>query len=434
MLFGLFILALLRSGQMYQELGAEKISKTQESVSAIINERANNAQIAEKLTAVANKYEMELIILDSENKTVFTTFPGITITNIRDIFEGDEVLYKSQGVVPTVNGDLNVMMVIYQVSAREYLNGQFVLLIVYITVLFLMLIFITNLVNRFLFKPLEDIRTAIQKMRNFDVATLDENTAIGAEFKEFVIGIGETLENATKQYTDLELVLLFDHQRLDFLLKIAKGSLHDLKTPLYQSLLKNKNFLVEQASYEDVVTYNITRNESLLTRINYLLNSITENVNSGENELEYFDVIDLFYEIEADFDVLIEQKHLTMDFSSTENTMVYQNKFALKMIMHNMLSNAVKYTIENSEVETELNVDKKQVEIICKNIATEADFRHLQANKFSVAIKNENFSSGNGVYLIKELAKTLGGEMILQLHDNQTVEIKVVIPQERRKV
>ncbi|TLG72728.1 sensor histidine kinase [Culicoidibacter larvae] len=426
-----FILMILQIGSEYQRLESGVITDVQSEVSLVLNEKSSSEVLATKLSTVVNNNSMELIVLDGE-QVVFTTFPGVDITNIRDLFNGDEVLYKSQGIVNTVNGDLNVMMVIYHVSMLDYLNSMFIWLTIFVTVLFLLLIVIVTLVNRMLFKPLRNIRKAINEMKDFDVALIEDNTAIGTEFNQFVHRLDETLQNVSKQYTDLELLLLFERQRLDFLLKIARGSLHELKTPLYQTLLQNQAMLRSGFADEELsqlaLKYNITQNDKLLKRINVLLRSIAENVNNLESGAEFFDAVDLFYEVEKDFEVLLEQRRVYLDFSSTEKTLICMNRFALQLVIHNLISNAVKYAASESDIEFAINVENGYVQLICINRANARDIERLRSNRFTIELSDETYSSGNGVYLVQELSKSLGGKAVIDIQDD-VVEVVVTIPE-----
>lgn len=426
-----FIVMVMQIGSEYQRLESGVITDVQSEVASVLNKKNSPEELATELNVVVNNNSMELIVLDGE-QTVFTTFPGVNMTNIRDLFNGEEVLYKSQGVVNTVNGDLNVMMVIYHVSMVEYLNSLFIWLTIFVTVLFLLLIVIVTLLNRMLFKPLRNIRKAINEMKDFDIALIEDNTAIGVEFNQFVHHFDETLQNVSKQYTDLELLLLFERQRLDFLLKIARGSLHELKTPLYQTLLQNQTML--NSGFDDkelsqlALKYNMTQNDKLLKRINVLLHSISENVNNLEQSAEFFDAVDLFYEVEKDFEVLLEQRQVYLDFSSTEKTLICMNRFALQLVIHNLISNAVKYAAADSDIEFAINAENNYVQLICINRANARDIERLRSNRFTIELSDETYSSGNGVYLVQELSKSLGGKTVIDIQ-NDVVEIVVTIPE-----
>jgi len=426
-LFGLFITMLVGIGQTYKNLEISKVETAQSKISEVLNEKADQIQMNAKLGTIVEELSMELIVTDTKNKTIFTTFPDVEITNIRNLFNNDAFIYKSQGTMNTINGDLNVMLAVYHASFVEYLNTQFIWLTIYITIMFLLLIFIVNLVNRTLFVPLKNIRQAIRDMKNFEFPEIDENTAIDTEFNEMVHRFDKTLRDVSKQYTDLELLLLFEKYRLDFLLKIARGSLHELKTPLYQILLKNKKFLMEHDITEEAMEYNIMQTDALLRRINELLHSILQNVNNLENTKEYFDGVDLYYEIEKDFETLLAQKNIDLSFSSTEHTMLYHNRFAIELIFHNVLSNALKYALDESEVEVEFNVENDEVEILCSNMASEEDIQQLVSDRVTINVSNKMYGSGNGVHLVKELTAYLGGKVVIDVVDTK-VMVAVTIP------
>lgn len=420
---------------MYQKLETERISQTQARISTILNEKKDTTQLSNELNMAVQELGMELIVLDNMGEVVFTTFPNIDITDFRDVFNHDHILYKSQSIEHTVNGEFQVMMAVYHVPVDVYLDSKFIWLTIYIAILFFLLIIIITLINNMLLKPLKSIRMAINEMHDFDLRVIDERTALGAEFKEFIATIDYQLQDASKQYTELELLLLFERQQLELLFRIARGSLHELKTPVYQTLLSNEKYLQTATNSElAIADYNIAENKDLLNRINKLLASLSRNFNNADENIEYFDGIDLFYEIEDDLAVIINQKNLTINFSCTEKMMLCQNAFGVRLVLHNILLNAVKYTSEDSEIDVEFNVEQDEIEIICQNIATAEDIERLQSNRFSATTEksHEHFSSGNGIYIIKEITKMLKGKADVTF-DAETVKVLVSFPQRERK-
>jgi len=133
----------------------------------------------------------------------------------------------------------------------------------------------------------------------------------------------------------------------------------------------------------------------------------------------------------------LKHKKLSFFFDGPEQAMVYQNKVAMRLLLHNISSNMVHYAVENSELEISLDLVGDQVHLVFKNAAKEHHLQNiLESNKSPFFVPRETqdyaYSSGNGVYLIKDLAKFLHGTCEYQIEDSYVVT-RLIIPNEVQK-
>lgn len=158
-----------------------------------------------------------------------------------------------------------------------------------------------------------------------------------------------------QQINDLYSTLLITIDNLEFknkeILKLEKlkydffkGASHELKTPLASLKIILENMKYNIGKYKDRDTYinecieivdSLTKNISQILSVHSI-----ENLNNDE---EYLKINDTLEDILEKYEILANQKKITVNnYISDEN--IYIGKTALKIILSNLISNAIKYT------------------------------------------------------------------------------------------
>lgn len=429
-----FVVQLFNLPSVYSRMGKAKITAVQQSLEMTLNSTMTENERAVALKEIVKKYPMELIVSNSKG-IVFSTFEKIEINSIRTLFHEDAVLYKSQGQIETANGVYTVLYSVYQVTAIEYIQQQFFYLTVLVLVLILLIIVAMSAMYYILLRPLEKLKIGIANLSDYQFGELiEDDNVISSEFNRFTHKMNEKIQKVSRNYTELELALEFERERLLIMMTISRAFVHDLKTPVHQTLLENE-FVMSQMEtpskeLQVLADFNVERADKLLKEINEILVLMDTENDEIEKKIEAFDFIPIFEETWKLFRFFITNNQLSFFSDLPKNLNVQMNKVSAKIIIHNLLSNATKYAKADSEIVFEIETGSQDYfEIICKNETTLENIQRMRnSEQLFNAIENEGgYSSGNGLYLLRELSEFIGGSYQFSIEDENVV-IRIRLP------
>ena len=193
---------------------------------------------------------------------------------------------------------------------------------------------------------IQEIKIVTDKMMKLDKKMrlkVSSNDEVG-ELKQQINDLYSTL---LRTIDDLEFknkeILKLEKLKYDFF----KGASHELKTPLasLKIILENMKYNIGKYKERDIyinecieIVDSLTKNISQILSVHSI-----ENLNNDE---EYLKINDTIEDILKKYEILANQKKITVNnYILDEN--VYIGKTALKIILSNLISNAVKYTEVN---------------------------------------------------------------------------------------
>ena len=190
---------------------------------------------------------------------------------------------------------------------------------------------------------IQEIQIVTDKMMKLDKKIrleVSSNDEVG-ELKQQINDLYSTL---LRTIDDLEFknkeIIKLEKLKYDFF----KGASHELKTPLasLKIILENMKYNIGKYKERDIyinecieIVDGLTKNISQILSVHSI-----ENLNNDE---EYLKINDTLEDILKKYEILANQKKITVNNYIFDQT-VYIGKTALKIILSNLISNAVKYT------------------------------------------------------------------------------------------
>lgn len=254
-------------------------------------------------------------------------------------------------------------------------------------------------------------------------------TLVDARLNELATQINENME--------LQKQLRIDARKSEQRLKDSiAGVSHDLRTPLtaiigYIQMLERSGLSGEQQEKATIILKKANAMRELVESFFEL--SVIE---SGQSELaeEAVNFTNIVSEAVVDFIPRFEAAELKPDVDLGDKSLYMAgDTTALRRIVQNLLSNALKYTAGRVEVTLEESAGK-----IILTVANEVrpdtppDMERLFERFYTADDSRNSGSAGLGLYIVKLLAEKMQGAVSASL-ENKTLSIYVVFQEEKNK-
>lgn len=412
----------------------------EEKINQVVMETAE-AKMSEEIIALKAEYPMEVFIATNDT-IIYTSIPDVSYNNLRELLQEEAVIFEAQGLIEGKTQAYSVWYSIYPPMLSFYVEEVVRFILIVIILAFVLLFIFNFIVQRSLFQPLKKVKSMMDTLENAQLEQLalqddKQKDIVSVSVNRFAVNLRSKMKVVTRNYTELEQMLQLERERLSNMITVSRGLVHDLKTPLHQTLLQNefllKKLQAEEINIEDILTYNIEQMDESLKHVNETLNLLDADVEQMVEVRDYFDVTEIFHAIREGLRPTIEQKQLFLDAIIPDELFVNLNKVSVRLIIHNLLTNATNYAIEQSEITFSLYEEDGLLYIICENDTLAENVQRVQQSEelFSSITSNEQgnyvYSTGNGLYLTKELSNLLDGTYLLAIDENH-ITITISLP------
>lgn len=268
---------------------------------------------------------------------------------------------------------------------------------------------------------------------------------IESEIQELNSSLENTIEKRTEelQHTlkeleharnEIEKALIKEKELSDLKSRLVTMASHEFRTPL--GGIQSSGFLIKQyldsGDYEKQRSH-IQRIQSNVKQLTELLDDFLDvsKLDEGKIELipEQHNVADFFkFEIEAFENQKKKGQLINYDHSGDELFTI--DKKVLRHIIQNLISNAIKFSPENSIIEIGTSIMNKEMEIIITDHGigiSEDDKKHLKERFYRGSNATNIKGTGLGLNLIALYLEMIGGQMEVQseLDKGSTFIVKI---------
>lgn len=247
------------------------------------------------------------------------------------------------------------------------------------------------------------IKNNIQEIKNVTdkMMDLDEGARLNVDSKNEVGELKEQINNLyftlLDSIDDLEIknkeILKLEKLKYDFF----RGASHELKTPLasLKIILENMKFNIGKYKDRDFYIDNcIDIVDGLNQNISQILSiSSLEHLKDDEETLRINDILE---DVLEKYKVMASQKNITIE-NGVSGEELYIGRSALKIILSNLVSNAVKYTKEGGFINIGVSDDWFYIE---NNFESDFDIDRIFNVEFNSSKENSN---GLGLYIVRNL-------------------------------
>ena len=245
---------------------------------------------------------------------------------------------------------------------------------------------------------IQEIKIVTDKMMKLDKKTrlkVSSNDEVG-ELKQQINDLYSTL---LRTIDDLEFknkeILKLEKLKYDFF----KGASHELKTPLasLKIILENMKYNIGKYKNRDIyISDCIDIVDGLTQNISQILS--VSSLEHLKNDEEFLNINEILEDVLKKYEVLVNQKKIKIN-NSLSNEKIYIGKTALKIVLSNLVSNAVKYADDCGVMNIGVDEDWFYIENSYGNKKS-LDIDELFEVKFDL---NKENSNGLGLYIVSNL-------------------------------
>lgn len=214
---------------------------------------------------------------------------------------------------------------------------------------------------------------------------------------------------------------------------------HDIKTPLsaiklYSKAISRDLYKTEEKRKEIAEKIDVQA-DKIDEYISEIVKASKEDFLTFELENGEFYIAEVFEKIDGYYKEKMELNMIDFSIAKVENCIVTASKERLIEVMENVIENAIKYGdrkriwIENSHNSEEYIISVKNTGCTLED----KELLHIFDSFYRGSnTKNKN-GSGLGLYIAKCLIHLMDGEILAYKHDNNIMEIRIIIRMEKKR-
>lgn len=268
---------------------------------------------------------------------------------------------------------------------------------------------------------IQEIKHITDKMMNRDKNALLEVDSTN-EIGQLKLQINDLYTTLLHSIDDLESkneeIIKLEELKYDFF----RGASHELKTPVASLKIILENMKYNIGKYKNRDLY-IDESLKIIDGLSHSISQILtlSSIENLKNDEENVAILPILNDIINKQEVIANQKHITIDNQITDET-IFIGKSALKIILSNVIGNAVKYTDEYGIIT--IKSDGEWFEVI-NTCAKASELDTTKVFDVNCDLNKEN-SNGLGLYIVGNLLNNYKIDAIIETQEeNVTFKIKL---------
>jgi len=266
------------------------------------------------------------------------------------------------------------------------------------------------------------------------------NTQLEAKVEERTIILKEALQKLEESQQELSEALDQEKQLSEIKSRFVSMASHEFRTPL-STVLSSASLLSKYISAEDQDKRDrhIGKIKASVKHLNDILEDFLSlgKLDEGkvDTSINEFDLEELITETTEEIKGLLKKGQKILYRHSGE-TVVYTDKKLLKNILINLLTNAIKFSDEDSPIEITSNTTSLVAEVMVsdKGIGIGAEEQeHLFSSFFRAKNAMNIQGTGLGLHIVKRYLDLLNGNVHLQSELNRGTAVTFQIPINKSK-
>ena len=262
---------------------------------------------------------------------------------------------------------------------------------------FLISLLVAYIYARTIVAPILEIKRVTRRMMELDAQVrlrVDSKDEIG-DLKEQINGLYQHLLTVIADLHEKnEAILQLEKMKVEFL----RGASHELKTPLASLKILIENMKENIGRYKDRDHYLGVALGIVDDLSHHVLQILSlSSVQELREEKENIDLLQMTQALVEDYALLAKERELRIENSLTHQQ-AYINPSVMKLILSNLISNAIKHSTPGGLV----RIGDREGELFIENNCSSEEQEKL-AQSFSENVSRKAKGSGMGIFVVKSL-------------------------------
>ena len=262
---------------------------------------------------------------------------------------------------------------------------------------FLISLLVAYIYARTIVAPILEIKRVTRRMMD-----LDDQVRLRVDSKD---EIGDLKEQINSLYQHLLTVIADLHEKNEAILQLEKmkveflrGASHELKTPLASLKILIENMKENIGRYKDRDHYLGVALGIVDDLSHHVLQILSlSSVQELRDEKEEVELLQMTQSLVTDYALLAKERELHVEISLTHQQ-AYINPSVMKLILSNLISNAIKHSTPGGLV----RIGEREGELFIENSCSPEEQEKL-AQSFSENASRKAKGSGMGLFVVKSL-------------------------------
>lgn len=279
---------------------------------------------------------------------------------------------------------------------------------------FLISLLIAYIYARTIVAPILEIKRVTRRMMD-----LDAQVRLRVDSKD---EIGDLKEQINSLYQHLLTVIADLHEKNEAILQLEKmkveflrGASHELKTPLASLKILLENMQANIGRYKDR-DYYLGVSLGIVDDLSHHVQQILSlsSVQELRDKKEQINLLDMTNLLLMDYDLLAKEREISIENHLT-NQQIYLNPSVLKLILSNLISNAVKHSVQGGYLKIGTEDDWFLIENTC-TIEEQDKFEQS-----FTASSRQSKGAGLGLFVVKSLLENEEIDYYFERDENHLV-------------
>lgn len=406
------LLVFLIFPKTYLEIRKEDISKKATEISNTMNKK-QLTYINQSLNFYSNNNEIKAFVKNASSKNELHIKNNVRFDKTSD---NNSLIIEERQIELNDGSKITLQFVSTTDMKKDAKNLSFKFLPYSLLISLIFSGIISLIYAKLINNNIKDIKHITDKMMTLDkkarlkVQSSDEIGQLKTQINDLYTTLLKSIDDLEKKN---EQIIQLEKLKYDFF----RGSSHELKTPVasLKIILENMKYKIGKYKNRDEYIDNcIEIVDELSHNISQILTlSSIENL---KNDAENIEIHPILTEILKTQEVLINQKQITIENNVTDEKM-FIGKTALKIVLSNIIGNAVKYTNTKGTIEITTEGWYFTVSNTCDDDCF-VDEDKIFDIKCELSKQNSN---GLGLYIVKSLLSNYEINCEIIKNENQVV-------------
>jgi two-component system phosphate regulon sensor histidine kinase PhoR len=244
----------------------------------------------------------------------------------------------------------------------------------------------------------------------------------------------EIIQLSNDRQKELEHLQKLENYRKEFLGNVS----HELKTPIF-NIQGYVATLIDGGIYDPKINIEyLKRADKSVDRMINIIDDL-ETISQLETgtlslDLEKFNIVEMIHDVCKQIEIQAQKKNITLKvITEKDNIKVFADRFRIRQVFSNLLSNSIKYGKEHGETSITINTDKEKATITISDDGIGIEEKHLprifeRFYRVDKGRSREQGGTGLGLSIVKHIIEAHNQTISVSSKENQGTTFIFTLP------